>query len=269
MTAGISLECLSRQPVRPSGAPPLLFVHGAYSSAWVWDVDWMPQLAASGRAVHALSLEGHGQSDGHLWLAACGIDDYVGNVRQIVATLPEPPVLVGHSMGGFVVQRYLELGHEAAGVVLLASVPPRGLTRSTLNLLRQAPDLLGALQLFQASESYHPQAEKVKKLLFSNDMSLEQIMQWGSRFQPESMRAIFDLLLVGLFTPSALSGLPALVLGGAEDRIISPTDVQETAERFGVEGLILPDLGHMMMLDAHNAGVLLRIQDWLQQHWPI
>lgn len=92
--------------------------------------------------------EGHGQSDGHSGLAACGIDDYVGNVRQIVATLPEPPVLVGHSMGGFVVQRYLELGHEAAGVVLLASVPPRGLTRLTLNLLRQAPDLLGALQLF-------------------------------------------------------------------------------------------------------------------------
>lgn len=100
-------------------------------------------------------------------------------------------------------------------------------------------------------------------------MSLEQIMQWGSRFQPESMRAIFDLLLVGLFTPSALSGLPALVLGGAEDRIISPTDVQETAERFGVEGLILPDLGHMMMLDGAQCCVLLRIQDWLQQHWPI
>ena len=93
-------------------------------------------------------------------------------------------------------------------------------------------------------------------------------MQWGSRFQPESMRAIFDLLLVGLFTPSALSGLPALVLGGAEDRIISPTDVQETAERFGVEGLILPDLGHMMMLDQGWQDVAETMANWLQTQWP-
>jgi hypothetical protein len=48
--------------------------------------------------------------------------------------------------------------------------------------------------------------------------------------------------------------LPALVLGAAEDMLISPEDVVATAERLDVNAEILPHMGHMMMLDtAGNA----------------
>jgi pimeloyl-ACP methyl ester carboxylesterase len=39
--------------------------------------------------------------------------------------LPEPPFLIGHSMGGLVVQMLLDRGFGAAGVAI-SSAPPRG-----------------------------------------------------------------------------------------------------------------------------------------------
>ncbi len=48
--------------------------------------------------------------------------DYVEDVRRAAAEFPEPPILVGHSMGGVLVQRYLE-DHPAPGAVLMAPVP--------------------------------------------------------------------------------------------------------------------------------------------------
>jgi pimeloyl-ACP methyl ester carboxylesterase len=47
-------------------------------------------------------------------------------VVAVAERLPTPPVVIGHSMGGFVVQKYLET-HQAPAGVLLASIPPRGL----------------------------------------------------------------------------------------------------------------------------------------------
>ena len=264
MTPPLKLELISRLPAAADTRPPLLFVHGAYSSAWVWDEFWLPWFAANGWSAHALSLEGHGDSDGHSWLAAIGIDDYVRNVAQIAATLPAPPVLIGHSMGGYVIQRYLEQGHPAAGVAMLASVPPPGMTHASLAMLWHTPDLLAAVQLFQSGPDYHPSLSKAKELLFSADMPDERLAQWLGRFQPESMRAVFDMMLVGILSlPPMHDRLPALVMGGADDRIIGSTDLLATATHFGVAAEILPGTGHMLMLDTRERAAAQRLLEWL------
>src|SRR5512141_2985715 len=43
---------------------PLLFVHGAWHAAWCWDEHFLDFFAGQGFAVHALSLQGHGASEG-------------------------------------------------------------------------------------------------------------------------------------------------------------------------------------------------------------
>jgi pimeloyl-ACP methyl ester carboxylesterase len=65
----------------------------------------------------------------------------VAEVRERLAELGPRTVLVGHSMGGLIVQRALEdLGvSRAAGAVLLASVPRRGAIPATLRLARREP----------------------------------------------------------------------------------------------------------------------------------
>ena len=75
-------------------------------------------------------------------------------------------------------------------------------------------------------------------------------MGWVNRFQAESMRALFDMSMIGFFPASKLPYVPALVLGAANDQLISPQEVVETACRLGVVAEVLPDTAHLMMLDT-------------------
>lgn len=178
-------------------------------------------------------------------------------------------MLIGHSMGGFVVQRYLEMHrqHPPAGVALMASVPPFGINASAWRMLTTAPDLLAALNLFQANEHYHPDLDQAQRLLFSADVDRERLRDWVRRFQPESMRAIFDLSMISLFPVSHLPAVPALVLGAANDQLIAPHEVVATACRLGVTAEILPDMAHLMMLDTHWEEAAKRLEGWLRATW--
>ena len=73
----------------------------------------------------------------------CSIADFVDDVASVANSLPEAPVVIGHSMGGFVVQKYLE-SHDAPAAVLVASVPPSGITKFLLAPIQAAPVAHGA-----------------------------------------------------------------------------------------------------------------------------
>ena len=103
---------------------PLLFVHGGWHSASCWS-NFVDFFAAAGYRAVALSLRGHGGSPTAKPFHACSIADYVDDVRAVADSLGGRPVLIAHSLGGFVVQRYLE-SHDAPAAVLVASVPPQG-----------------------------------------------------------------------------------------------------------------------------------------------
>ncbi|WP_220348217.1 alpha/beta hydrolase [Alkalilimnicola ehrlichii] len=104
---GSQLEVLEHHPERPVSDTPLLFVHGAYAGAWCWDAHFLPYFARRGYHAYALSLRGHGESAGHESLHSAGISDYVQDVASVVERFDSPPILVGHSMGGMVVQSIL------------------------------------------------------------------------------------------------------------------------------------------------------------------
>ena len=63
---------------------PVLFVHCAWHGAWCWE-NFLPYFARQGYAAHALSLRGHGTSEGReriRWHSAA--NDYVADVTRIV-----------------------------------------------------------------------------------------------------------------------------------------------------------------------------------------
>ena len=100
-----------------------VLLHGAWCWNWYFKPFFLPYFAANGFDVIAFSLRGHGGSEGRERLNGFSIDDYVEDLRGVVATV-ERPVVVGHSMGGFVLQTYLTQA-SLRGAVLLASAPPR------------------------------------------------------------------------------------------------------------------------------------------------
>ena len=118
-------------------SPPLLFVHGFWQAAWCWDVYVMPELGRRGHHCVAVSLTGHGGSEGRI--RGQSVDDHVADVVEVASRFDRPPVLIGHSMGGFVVQHYLAGDHPAAGAVLVAPVPRPGAWGATPRLSDTIP----------------------------------------------------------------------------------------------------------------------------------
>jgi alpha-beta hydrolase superfamily lysophospholipase len=102
----------------------ILFVHGAGHAAWCWREHFTGWFEARGYTVAAPDLPYHGSLP-RRGITFTPLSAYVKAVAQAVASLEPPLILIGHSMGGFILQKYLER-EEADLAVLLASTPPTG-----------------------------------------------------------------------------------------------------------------------------------------------
>jgi pimeloyl-ACP methyl ester carboxylesterase len=78
-----------------------VLVHGAWHGAWCWH-KIIPRLEAKGHRVVAPDLPGHGTDNSPV--GGLSFNDFAESIESILDTLDEAVILVGHSMGGFVVQ---------------------------------------------------------------------------------------------------------------------------------------------------------------------
>ncbi len=263
MQPTIQLEIVTQEPQRNPRPIPILFVHGAWHGAWCWQENFLPYFAEHGYVSLALSLRGHGTSAGREHLRWMRIPDYVTDVAQVVSQLPTPPILVGHSMGGLIIQKYLET-HSAPAAVLLASVPVAGVVKATLRIaMRHFWPFLKA----NLTWSLYPiigTPSLTREAFFSKDMPTEKIDRYFARMQDESYRAFLDMMIFSLPRPRKVA-VPMLVLGAANDTIFHPEEIEATAQAYHTRAEIFPNMAHDMMLEAGWQAVADRILTWLRE----
>lgn len=257
------LEILIHLPQRKTSQTPLLFVHGAFTSAWCWEERYLPFFAAAGFEAQAVSLSGHGNSRGREHLDSLSIHDFVKDVREAAAAMSAPPVLIGHSMGGFVVQKYLEL-HPAPAAVLMCSVPPQGLMSAAMDLMWSRPNLLAELNRVMAGS--RDGMNSLRDAMFAQPIAVDDMKRVYRHAQPESHRALWDMALLNLPRASRVTRTPLLVIGAALDQLIPPSSVEMTARTYGVEAEIFPGMGHGLMLEQDWQKPADRILNWLAGH---
>ena len=261
----MKLEVISRYPKGRSHPTPLLFVHGANSGAWVWDEHFLPFMAARGYEAHAVSLRGHGGSEGREGLLSASLRDYVTDVRTAVRHLGRPAILIGHSMGGMVVQKYLETS-QAPAAVLMASVPPQGLWLSCAAMWMCSPLLYWEFAWVQTMGPMMPDAEAVvSKVLFSDQMPAAKIREYHMQWQQESWRVVFDMMGWDVPAPHR-NPPPMLVLGGKNDVMVPPPIVHLTARAYGSEAVVFDNMAHAMMLERNWYEMAEHLADWLDAH---
>jgi len=263
MLAPMTLEVISRPAARRRHAQPLLFVHGAWHGAWCWDEHVLGHLADLGWDSHALSLRGHGGSSGRDRLRWHRIKDYVADVGQVVADLGPGTVLVGHSMGGLVVQKYLEL-YPAPAAALLASVPPRGVLPLTLSVARQHPALFARANATMSLAPLVSTPALVREMFFSADLPDELVRDYHARLGDESYLGYLDMLGLALPRPSRVS-TPLLVVGGEDDAMFTVAQVRATGAAYGARTVILPGVAHDVMLDTRWQTVADTLAGWLEE----
>lgn len=267
----MNLEILHRPPAREAapGRPPLLFVHGAFCGAWVWQEHFLDRCAEAGWDCHAVSLRGHGGSAGGHSIDYFGLADYVEDLTRAAAGLDRPPVIIGHSLGGMVAQRYLASGHPAAAMVLMASVPPGGLAGPAHHIALRHPDLLWQIGLMQGMGPQSVNVEVFYRTLFSPGFPRDKALAYFPRFQRESQRATFELMGPHLVFPWQRRRLPTLVMGGDADSFISERDMTATARFHDADLDILPGVPHAVMLDLTWQLVADALLRWLEAKIPV
>lgn len=257
------IELISCLPEQGNGKPPLLFVHGAFAAAWTWNEQYLPYFAQLGYAAHALSLRGHGESFGCDHVNRHSIRDYVDDVESIVRHLGQMPVLLGHSMGGFVVQKFLE-HHAAPATVLMSSVPPQGLLAASFHMLFSKPGLL--LEMNQLLGGGDISLQAARDALFFEPVPDSVLAGYMSRMSLESQRAMWDMSMFNLVNQYAVKRTPLLVLGTQEDQLVPAFLVSSTAHSYGVEPMIFKGLGHGFPMEKGGMRVAEAVAHWLAEH---
>lgn len=257
------LEVITHKPKSVSRPTPLLFVHGMWHAAWCWEENFLPYFSQYGYTSHALSLRGHGGSEGSERLRWTSLNSYVADVAQIADQLGGQPILIGHSMGGMIVQKYLESRHVPAAV-LLASAPPKGLIPATARMFLRHPwEVIKAVVTF----SMYPVVstpQLAQEAFFSADMPDVKLKSYIAQQQDESYRVYLDMLGLNLPHPKRIK-TPILVLGSENDMMISSKEVMATARVYGAEAEFFPGMAHDMMLEAGWQDVADRVLAWLDE----
>lgn len=259
------LEVFSCKPARKTARPPLLFIHGAFAGAWMWTETFMPFLAKAGYPCYAMSLRGHGGSDGREHIDWHSINDYVEDVTQVIDWLDEPPILIGHSMGGFVVQKYLE-HHAAAGVILLCSVPPQGLIAAQFHLMFQKPHLFADLNSVMGGDC--ADITTLREALFAGEVDEAMLAAWLTRMQAESHRALWDMSMFNLPNLHQMNRPPMLILGAEKDVLVPAFLVQTTGQTYGLPVHIFREMGHAVTHEKEWPHVAATLRDWLDKLKP-
>jgi non-heme chloroperoxidase len=245
---------------------PLLFLHGAFAGAWMWADNFLPWFARQGYCSYALSLRGHGGSAGDANLDALSITDYVEDTEAAVAWLStqhaQPPALIGHSMGGFVVQKYLE-NNRAPAAALLCAVPPQGLLLSQFNLFTQRPGLLMDINKLLSGEDVG--RATVREALFAQPVDDALLERFRARMQLESQRALWDMSVFNLpLLPAALRP-PLLIIGAEKDVLVPAFLVEATARTYSLEAHIFKGMGHAVTHEKDWPQVAARLKSWLDE----
>jgi pimeloyl-ACP methyl ester carboxylesterase len=233
----------------------ILLVHGAWHGPWCWE-PFVERVRQAGHSVRCVLLRDHDRASGRIWHR---VSDYVDDLQRAAELTRRPPILVGHSLGGLVVQKYLER-RPAAGAVLMASLPPGGAASVCWRLLRRYPLTFIRANLCLSLRPFITRAELVRELFFTSERPLEPMRGFMSRLRDESYLAFLDAIFFALPRPERVR-TPMLVLGAAHDGFLTVRDVERTAQAYGNTAEIFP-MGHDMMLDKGWTSVADRIAAW-------
>ncbi len=266
---GLKIFTRSWHPTVAQPRAVVVIVHGfnSHSGYYQWVGE---QLAANGRAVHALDRRGRGQTDGDRFHVD-KVEDYVEDVATLVrmakSNHPGLPVfLLGHSAGGVVACVYT-LDHQAeiSGLICESfayEVPAPELALAVLKGLSHIVPNAHVLKLDNADFSRDPKVVEA----MNNDPLI------ANEAQPTETVAALVRADERLKREFSRITLPVLILHGTLDKAAKPSGSQHFYEMAGSSDKTLKLYEghyHDLLNDIDKEVVMADIEQWIAARIPV
>ncbi len=219
--------------------PPLLFIHGSFVGHAAF-AGWLDYFGQRGWRTVAASRRGRA-GVGPARARGLRIADYVEDTLQVIDTLDEMPIIVGHSLGGLIAQKIAELG-RARAMVLLCPAPAAKLTAQPVAL----PTYLPMMPRILTGRPIIPGAGGCSTIAL-NAMPLAQRPAIHQTLVHESGKVYREMIFGSYRIDFARINCPAFVAGGRDDRIVETRLVEWTAQQLKVTPRIYDGHAHWLL----------------------
>jgi pimeloyl-ACP methyl ester carboxylesterase len=249
--------------------PPLLFVHGGWHGAWCWEPHFTPFFQQTHDVV-LMSLRGHGVRTARNQHATYTLKDYACDVHSVIEQLAQPPIVIAHSMGGLVAQKYLDIfGYMAiAGLFLLGSIPVRGSWKLLVQpfFLKRLLRSIQLLVLSNAEQAFKDDSF-LRGMFFSQSIPDELLHEYASYLRNESRLIPVQLIFPGINVYSGRN-FPIGVMGGVYDNIIAEDITNDIASYMQTEPIYVPT-AHDFMLDKNWQIAAKYLLKWIKDNYYV
>ena len=254
-----------------SKSKTIVLIHGNFVNHLSWS-EWKQYYEQKGYTVYAPANPGHEghpanlRNKVHPELIKTGFIDVVNNIAQLIDTLNEKPLVIGHSMAGMAALKLAEMG-KAAAAVSIDGAPPKNVFPpfSTIKVVLPAFGFFSGKDYFMGSTKWYDNA-------FFNTLPVEERPKaFEKTAVPESYKVSRQLVL-NSFSNIDFSKphVPLLFVGGGKDNIFPASLTQKIANRYKdknsrVDLKIFEDKSHFICGEPGWQKVADHIPDWYEK----
>lgn len=232
----------------PTGAPDtIVLVHGLWMTPRSWE-HWVDHYQQKGYTVLApaypgLDVEVEALRADPAPIAALSIPDTVASLETLIKGLARPPILMGHSFGGALVQILLDHGYGAAGVAI-DSVPTEGVLTVPLSQIKASFPVLDNPANRHRAVAFTP---KQFHYAFTNTLSEEDSQAAYDRYAIAAPGSWVWGGVLANFTPghqdtwvdyTNAKRPPLLFIAGGKDNIMPPSVNESNKKKYRAPGTV-------------------------------
>jgi pimeloyl-ACP methyl ester carboxylesterase len=211
----------------------IILIHGNFVNDVSW-AKWKTHYEQKGYTVYAPPNPGHEgnpkalRNQVHPDLVKTGFIDVVNTISKLIDSLPEKPLIIGHSMAGMAAMKLLEL-NKAAAAVSIDGAPPKNVFPpvQTLKSVLPAFGFLSGKKYFMGSRDWYD------KCFFNTLPIAERKEAFETYAVPESFKVSRELVLNSFSNIDfGKSHEPILFIGGGSDAIFPPSLTTTLANKY-------------------------------------
>ena len=258
----------SCHPCFMSDTKDVVLVHGSWGCGEQWGTT-RATFEERGYTVYTPTLRHHELpvDEGAMKVAPLKLRDYTDDLVALVASLDSPPLLVGHSLGGLLVQ-LVAARTRCAGMVAACPAPAAGIFATTPTNLRMS---LGHYLQSRpwAKPVYPPTYERFRRWI-ANTQTEEVARGLYSELVCDSGRAYCEQAAAVLrhskatVVDFAAVTTPVLTIAGECDRIVPARSVRQTAARYQDASYVqIPRSDHFVFSGEALPATMSHIDDWI------